>query len=91
MFGGIWVSLGETIIEDNGMMTNVIQLFGPDGSVAFTGHVVSHMPMMLDPSSMAELSSDFLTGLIVGSGLAAVLLGFRYVKKALGWVDGGAD
>ncbi len=47
--------------------------------------------LMLDSSVMVELSSDFLTGLVAGSGLAAVLFGFRYTKKALGWVDGGGE
>lgn len=73
------------------METNLITLFTPDGSVAYTGQVVSLAPLMLDPSSMGELGADFLAGLISGSAMAALLLGFRYTKKALGWVDGGGE
>jgi len=73
------------------MITNSIILYDPAGSVAYVGHIVSAAPLMLDPSSMAELAADFGTGLIAGSALAAVLFGFRYTKKALGWVDGGGE
>lgn len=73
------------------MLTNSIVLYAPDGSLAYSGHFLSSMPLMLDPSSMSELTSDFVCGLTAGVVLAAVLLGFRYVKKALAWVDGGSD
>ena len=59
--------------------------------MAYTGQIVSLAPLMLSPECMTELAADFMAGLIAGSGLAAVLFGFRYVKKALGWVDGGGD
>jgi hypothetical protein len=42
-------------------------------------------------AELSEYSYDFLYGIEVGSALAAVLLGYRYTKKALGWVDGGND
>jgi hypothetical protein len=73
------------------MITNTIVLFDPSGVLVYTGHIVTVAPMMLDPSSCSELIANFTNGLVAGSALAAVLLGYRYVKKALGWVDGGND
>ena len=73
------------------MITNSILLFDPSGAVAYSGQIVTLAPLMLDPASMAELTSDFLTGLVAGASLSVVLLGFRWTKKALGWVDGGGE
>jgi hypothetical protein len=73
------------------MITNSIVLLDPTGAVAYTGHIVSLAPLMLDPASMTELTADFTCGLVAGASLSVVLLGFRYTKKALGWVDSGGE
>jgi hypothetical protein len=73
------------------MITNTITLLDPSGVVVCGGQIVGASPLMLEPSVLGELSADFTTGLVAGSALAAVLFGFRYVKKALGWVDGGGE
>ena len=59
--------------------------------MAYTGQIVGTSPLLLDSSCMGELGADFMAGLIAGSAMAALLLGFRYTKKAVGWVDGGGE
>lgn len=73
------------------MITNTITLLDPSGAVAYVGQIVGASPLLLEPSDMGQLISDFTAGLVAGSTLAAVLFGFRYTKKALGWVDGGGE
>lgn len=53
--------------------------------------LAGHSALSLNAADFSMLGQCFWQGLIYGSMLAAVLLGFRYTKKALGWVDGGGE